>query len=764
VGPESVPNDSSSAIPGISETANKAIEQKIEKLQDALSLAKEKRRAKKQHVQSAREMVIANKISELRQKLQQMARKTELDEGYWEDTMRKMEQDREACKGQSFEKNPLSHDEHGVYVGDKDLAGRHVPRHVPELDEGELLGILKDRFGQFAWYSKNNIDTIFKGDSPVFSGTSENAARLFAKIKTKFPQIQRPNLDEDTSSVQHGDIVEFNRGPYYRPGYFRVDTEDAVGASQERPWIGSVADDNGWYVEANYLNVVLPATEFNTEMIRSDDDVEEMLGDDEIDEEFDPLDTAKQVAGPGDTGDELDEAKPYNGQIGSLRHFRQYMHKYNYPTGAQAKALANYGNEFNLRPDTRADLQQSLSELDEMAIDTNPEDPNSPTIHSHKGANAMSLKGRIMQARAQLKELGQMADANNLAVWQRISKLALGGGTSMGLVQNLEQIEHGIAELSAKRSKGGIASRGIESGIDEEYKYSGDFPHDVDHMPGAVYRSYPDNIKRYYDYNTWISAVNKINKQMFDDNAEYISDSSSEQIEINGKAFAKWHKSSKDGNINITIAERNKSVNETIAKVKGGYEVKSHTGKNLGGPYPSKKQAAKRLGQVEYFKHAKEDVNEGNEPSWCVIISTANSGQNCGGAFDTRQEADEYEDKLRAKGIKGTSVKYTTSWHGTRAAESVEENAEPNFAVGSLVLVRNHQGVGKIAQIGHRGAVRVILPNNLRVEVPMSDLRPAKQSAAFKPAEQFSESVEERNERRLIEYRLAEMKRAGYFD
>ena len=33
-------------------------------------------------------------------------------------------------------------------------------------------------------------------------------------------------------------------------------------------------------------------------------------------------------------------------------------------------------------------------------------------------------------------------------------------------------------------------------------------------------------------------------------------------------------------------------------------------GKNLGGPYPSKKQAAKRLGQVEYFKH-KGKTNEG---------------------------------------------------------------------------------------------------------------------------------------------------------
>jgi hypothetical protein len=40
-----------------------------------------------------------------------------------------------------------------------------------------------------------------------------------------------------------------------------------------------------------------------------------------------------------------------------------------------------------------------------------------------------------------------------------------------------------------------------------------------------------------------------------------------------------------------------------IRKVSGGYKVVSEKGKNLGGPYKSKKQAEKRLKQVEYFKH-----------------------------------------------------------------------------------------------------------------------------------------------------------------
>lgn len=42
-----------------------------------------------------------------------------------------------------------------------------------------------------------------------------------------------------------------------------------------------------------------------------------------------------------------------------------------------------------------------------------------------------------------------------------------------------------------------------------------------------------------------------------------------------------------------------------IKKVAGGYQVLSEKGKNLGGPYKTKAAAAKRLRQVEFFKHKK---------------------------------------------------------------------------------------------------------------------------------------------------------------
>ena len=101
--------------------------------------------------------------------------------------------------------------------------------------------------------------------------------------------------------------------------------------------------------------------------------------------------------------------------------------------------------------------------LNEAPIDMTG-DPNDPMIYGHEKANPMSLKGRIMQARGQLKDLAERAQSDDLAVWESICRDAK-GGMFMGLEQNLEQIRHGIAELAAKRKKGGVQSRGINRNI-----------------------------------------------------------------------------------------------------------------------------------------------------------------------------------------------------------------------------------------------------------------------------------------------------------
>jgi len=43
-----------------------------------------------------------------------------------------------------------------------------------------------------------------------------------------------------------------------------------------------------------------------------------------------------------------------------------------------------------------------------------------------------------------------------------------------------------------------------------------------------------------------------------------------------------------------------------IVSTPKGWKVVSHKGRNLGGPYKSKKRARERLRQVEFFKHRKQ--------------------------------------------------------------------------------------------------------------------------------------------------------------
>ena len=96
---------------------------------------------------------------------------------------------------------------------------------------------------------------------------------------------------------------------------------------------------------------------------------------------------------------------------------------------------------------------ERVPNMSEMPIAHNPADANNPMIHGHEKANAMNLKDRIAQARAQLKELAQLSDSNELIVWEKITRLSK-GGMFMGLEQNLEQIRHGINELVQARKTG----------------------------------------------------------------------------------------------------------------------------------------------------------------------------------------------------------------------------------------------------------------------------------------------------------------------
>jgi len=56
----------------------------------------------------------------------------------------------------------------------------------------------------------------------------------------------------------------------------------------------------------------------------------------------------------------------------------------------------------------------------------------------------------------------------------------------------------------------------------------------------------------------------------------------------------------------------NEIISEHIVKVKDGYRLLSHNGKNLG-TFPTKAGAQKHEREVQYFKHANEDIEKDSD-------------------------------------------------------------------------------------------------------------------------------------------------------
>ena len=100
-------------------------------------------------------------------------------------------------------------------------------------------------------------------------------------------------------------------------------------------------------------------------------------------------------------------------------------------------------------------------------------------------------------------------------------------------------------------------------------------------------------------------------------------------------------------------------LNEVVRKEDDGYHVRSKKGKNLGGPYSSKEQAEKRLKQVEYFKHMKEDqdllLREKLKNKFFQISEEIVNADNKGKLTSSRQASrDKIASKLKdVKVVKG---------------------------------------------------------------------------------------------------------------
>lgn len=109
-----------------------------------------------------------------------------------------------------------------------------------------------------------------------------------------------------------------------------------------------------------------------------------------------------------------------------------------------------------------------------------------------------------------------------------------------------------------------------EDGIDES------FPYDVDHMSGkrdiGLPEKGPNDIlqkpyERYGNYDKWYADVIRVNSDLLDDNAEFISTSNGEVVKIAGKRFAGWSRRNGNGDIDVRTAREN-SVSD-ITKLAG---------------------------------------------------------------------------------------------------------------------------------------------------------------------------------------------------
>jgi len=97
--------------------------------------------------------------------------------------------------------------------------------------------------------------------------------------------------------------------------------------------------------------------------------------------------------------------------------------------------------------------------LTEAPIEFDPANPMDPLVYGHKGANPGKLQYRMLRAARQLKDLADRADSASPVEWEMISR------NFEELAMNIEQIKHGLEELSARRKKGGRGSRGIDPNI-----------------------------------------------------------------------------------------------------------------------------------------------------------------------------------------------------------------------------------------------------------------------------------------------------------
>ena len=106
-------------------------------------------------------------------------------------------------------------------------------------------------------------------------------------------------------------------------------------------------------------------------------------------------------------------------------------------------------------------------------------------------------------------------------------------------------------------------------------EFSEAFPYDVDHMTGSqginLPSAEPSDIldkpyEHYGNYKKWLQDVNRINRALLDDNADYISKPGAKIVSINREQFAIWSERNGNGHIDVRVAKNHSQLQDDFSE------------------------------------------------------------------------------------------------------------------------------------------------------------------------------------------------------
>lgn len=132
-----------------------------------------------------------------------------------------------------------------------------------------------------------------------------------------------------------------------------------------------------------------------------------------------------------------------------------------------------------------------------------------------------------------------------------------------------------------------------------------------------------------------------------------------------------------------------------IRKTKAGWFVLSEEGKKLGGPYQSRKQATKRLKQVEYFKHNESTLSAAGVGGKKIVCGDDCDCEECKGKRKKKQRTSTYNTCPVANGCGAGSGNSGKGGHGFAKGNTCAKGGKGGTSKSSKKTKSTRKGFGK---------------------------------------------------------------------